>query len=345
MIKYWEKAISAVLSLTLLFGFPGTVAATSAPRAAETKLIAAGIPFGIRFKTAGVIVVGICAGCGPAADAGIRRGDVIVAIDGKELHSAAELSDAVRRSEGKPLTLEFDQGGVRRTATVTPITDEAGEARLGIWIKDSAAGIGTVTFIRPETLEFAGLGHGICDAETGTLVPFAYGNAEDVALSGILSGKQGAPGELRGSFSGKKTGKLLKNTPAGIYGILYELPTGLENALYPVADRDEVHEGKAELYTTVDGSGRQRYEVEIKAIDRDSEGRNFVVHVTDPALIEKTGGIVQGMSGSPLIQDGKFIGAVTHVLISDPTEGYGIFLETMLRSASIADSPSLPQAA
>lgn len=310
------------------------IAVPTAKEIAERKLIAAGVPFGVKFHTDGVVIVGICGNCGPAADAGLRKGDVITAVDGARVGSVGEFAEKIQNSNGAQVTLEYRSGGLAHTATIQPIQDENGAYKLGIWIKDSAAGIGTVTFIEPETMLFAGLGHGICDSDSGALVPFAYGSAEEVSLSGITPGRAGAPGELRGSFTGHKQGKLIKNTDAGIYGVLNELPEALLEELYPVGRSSEVKEGKAYIFTTVDGGGRQKYEIEISKIDSSASGRNFSVRVTDKALLEKTGGIVQGMSGSPIIQNGKLIGAVTHVLVSNPTEGYGIFIENMLSELS-----------
>lgn len=337
-----SAVIAAVMAAGLSFGAlaaDGAEAEEVIPTPAvknvsQMKLIAAGTPFGVKFHTEGVVVVGICGNCGPAADAGLKKGDVIMTVDGNPVGNVGEFAEAIRNSKGAVVKLEYKSGGLMHTAKVEPILDENGEYKLGVWIKDSAAGIGTVTFIEPETMLFAGLGHGICDAESGELVPFAYGSAEEVALSGITPGRAGTPGELKGSFTGKKQGKLIKNTDCGIYGVLTELPKGLSGELYPVGKSSEVKEGKAYIFTTVDGDGRQKYEIEISKIDKNGSGRNFSVRVTDGALLEKTGGIVQGMSGSPIIQNGKIIGAVTHVLVSNPTEGYGIFIENMLAELS-----------
>lgn len=337
-----SAVIAAVMAAGLSFGAlaaDGAEAEEMLPTPAvknvsQMKLIAAGTPFGVKFHTEGVVVVGICGNCGPAADAGLKKGDVIMTIDGNPVGNVGEFAEAIRNSNGAAVKLEYKSGGLMHTAKVEPILDENGEYKLGVWIKDSAAGIGTVTFIEPETMLFAGLGHGICGAESGALVPFAYGSAEEVALSGITPGRAGTPGELKGSFTGKKQGKLIKNTDCGIYGVLTELPEGLSDELYPVGKSSEVKEGKAYIFTTVDGDGRQKYEIEISKIDKNGNGRNFSVRVTDEALLQKTGGIVQGMSGSPIIQNGKIIGAVTHVLVSNPTEGYGIFIENMLAEIS-----------
>lgn len=298
-----------------------------------SELIVAGTPFGVKFHTEGVIIVGIPGNKGPAADAGLHKGDIISAIDGAPVTSAAEFAEKIKNSQGAELTLDFRSGGLSHTVRVTPKADESGEYKLGIWVKDSAAGIGTITFIEPKTHTFAGLGHGICDAESGIPIPLASGSAEEVSLSGIIIGKAGAPGELRGSFMGRKIGKILKNTETGVYGVLVEIPKELEGEKYAVADSSEVKEGKAYIFSTVDGEGREKYEIEIYAIESEGKDRNFSIRVTDAALLEKTGGIVQGMSGSPIIQDGKLVGAVTHVLVNDPAKGYGIFIENMLEKA------------
>jgi len=225
-----KMVMSAVLAVCVLMGLSfGTLAGNFAgndgqsdaedvmPVTARTdfsglRLIAAGTPFGVKFHTEGVVVVGICGNCGPAADAGLKKGDVITAVDGKKIDSVTEFAEVIRHSGGKAVKLEYKSGGLTHTAEIEPISDENGEYKLGVWIKDSAAGIGTVTFIEPKTMAFAGLGHGICDAESGELVPFAHGSAEEVALSGITPGRAGTPGELRGSFTGRKMGKLLKKS-------------------------------------------------------------------------------------------------------------------------------------
>jgi stage IV sporulation protein B len=262
----------------------------------------------------------------------LRRGDIITAIDGDTIESAEEFSEKIKCSGGNALTLNCKSGADSRLVTVTPTADESGEYKIGVWVKDSAAGIGTITFIDPETMSFAGLGHGICDGSGGDPIPFAFGSAEDVTLTGIVMGKVGAPGELRGSFVGRKMGKLTKNDLTGVYGVLVEIPESLKAEKYPVCKSADIKEGKAHIYATVDGEGRKQYEIEIFGIEKEGKDRNFSIRITDEALLKKTGGIVQGMSGSPIIQDGKLIGAVTHVLVNDPTRGYGIFIENMLEA-------------
>ena len=329
MKKRIRAVISVSLAILIVLSMPLAVGAS------QTKeLIVAGTPFGVKFHTEGVLVVGIPSEKGPACEAGIRKGDIITAIDGEKVDSAENFSEKVRTSGGNALTLDYKSGEEVHSVTVTPNVDESGEYKIGVWVRDSAAGIGTITFINPETMAFAGLGHGICESAGGEPIPLAFGSAEDVTLTGIVVGKAGAPGELRGSFAGRKMGKLTKNDITGVYGVLVEIPEIVKEEKYPVCRSSDIKEGKAYIYATVDSEGRKRYEIEISSIEKDGKDRNFSVRVTDEALLAKTGGIVQGMSGSPIIQDGKLIGAVTHVLVNDPTRGYGIFIENMLDAIS-----------
>ena len=324
-----KAALRLTVFLTAIMIF-STISVSGANR---DSLIAAGTPLGIRFRTDGVVITGVRpiseAERSPALDAGLRRGDVITHINETKIDGAESLQNAVKSSEGD-VTVKYLRAGREMTATVSPMSDSEGERMLGLWIRESASGIGTVTFIDPSDGTFAGLGHGICDPESGALLPMAEGTAQDVILTGITAGKRGSPGELHGFFSGKQSGKLTANTFSGITGIFSSVPEGLENEIYPVGKKDDVHEGQAYIFTTVDGEGRKKYEITISKIDTGGSQKNFTVTVTDTALLEKTGGIIQGMSGSPIIQDGKLIGAVTHVLVSDPTSGYGILIENML---------------
>ncbi len=334
------KKSAAVLFAALIFIFSAAIPSAAAGTEGEKTLIAAGVPFGVRLHTDGVIIVGFTktpgeGGICPAREAGLCRGDVITEVGGKRIKSAKELCTTVE-SAGGELTVKVKRGGEEKTITVRPIAGEDGKNKIGVLARDNAAGIGTVTFIDPETGMFAGLGHGICDAETGELVPISYGTCEEVQLTEIIKGKKGAPGELRGFFTGKKTGKIVKNTLSGVVGALCEIPQNLAGSAYPIGTKEKLHSGKATVITTVDGEARGEYEIIISEIDLSGGQKNFTVQITDPALIEKTGGIVQGMSGSPIIQDGVIIGAVTHVMVGDPTRGYGIFIENMLSQMALA---------
>lgn len=316
-----------------------------------------GMPFGVKFYTEGILVVGFCdvdvtagdGGCrnvNPARDAGLKTKDVIVGVNGEMPVSAASLTKAVEESGGKPITLTVKRrtsvhsgktakGGERAselTVTVTPVKSVSeNRYKTGLWVRDSGAGIGTVTFIVPGSNAFAGLGHGICDGDTGDLIPMQRGQVTDVTVSGVERGEVGDPGAIKGYFAPGKTGSLLGNTECGVYGVFAALPASAATKL-PVGSKRDVKEGDATILCTLDNGKVCSYCVRITSVDPSATGSKcFTLTVTDPALIEKTGGIVQGMSGSPVIQNGKLVGAVTHVLINDPTAGYGIFIDNMVR--------------
>ncbi|MBQ8248743.1 MAG: SpoIVB peptidase [Clostridia bacterium] len=307
----------------------------------DVNLIPGGVPFGVKLYSNGVVVVGVGdVTCGtnsvsPARDAGFMERDIIRALNGKAVSEAAEISELVSASEGKPIEFTVKRGDKELTINVTPVISSSdGKYKTGLLIRDSTAGIGTVTYIDPEIGSFAGLGHGICDTDTGELVELTRGTVVNVAISDVVKGQPGIPGELKGYFSSGKIGTIFGNNDCGVYGIFSEYPSGVGNECLPIALSSEIKEGEAELWCTTDGGGVGKYKVNISNIDHSGRNvKNFVVTVTDPTLLECTGGIVQGMSGSPLIQNGKLIGAVTHVLINDPTKGYGIFIENMLASA------------
>jgi len=307
------------------------------------KLYPGGIPFGVKFYTDGIIVIGFSdvqhqnGKSNPAYSAGLRTKDIITKIDGKEVSRASELTQIMEQSEGRSVTVTYIRNGKEYTAHVTPEYSTAeGRFKSGLWVRDSGAGIGTVTFIDPDTLSFGGLGHGICDGDTGELIPMDRGSVLDVKINGINKGTPGAPGEIKGYFNSGKTGTLLGNTACGVYGVLSELPKELPCEAVYLGSRDELKEGDAYIWCTLDDGGPQKYSIKITEINRAATGNKcFSITVTDKALIEKTGGIVQGMSGSPIIQNGKLVGAVTHVLINDPTTGYGIFIENMLNAAQM----------
>lgn len=307
------------------------------------KVYPGGMPFGVKFFTNGVVVVGfsdvdgVGESVNPAKQAGMRLKDTVTHVDGHELADAKELTDAVEGSGGKPITLTCLRDGKQFDVTVTPVKSESdGHYKTGILVRDSGAGIGTVSFILPESNYFAGLGHGICDADTGELVPIRRGTVVDVTISGINKGVCGTPGEIKGFFTAGKKGTLLGNTDCGVYGILSERPATVCEEPLSIALKDELRAGEAHILCTLDTGSICQYQVEISNINKNAtEGKCFNVKVTDPRLLEKTGGIVQGMSGSPIIQNGKLVGAVTHVMINDPTTGYGIFIENMLNAAQM----------
>ncbi len=303
------------------------------------KLYLGGFPFGARIRTDGALVVavrevdsqnGIVA---PARDAGILAGDIIKKVNGREVLSCADVSDIISSGEGNEVTLDIFRNGKAFSVKITPVLSRDGQSyKSGLWIRDGAAGIGTVTYVIPDTLEFGGLGHGICDTDTGALVPFGTGLAYPVSIHGITKGEKGKAGEIRGQLNETENGSLRANTQVGVFGEFDEIPDGC--TLLSVAKKDDVRCEPCTVYTTLDGNTLFEAEARIlKLLDTKGDIKNFLIEITDKRLIDKTGGIVQGMSGSPIIQNGKLIGAVTHVLVDEPTRGYGIFIENMLAEA------------
>ena len=305
------------------------------------RLCPGGTVFGLRAPLGGVLVTSLSGvpgedegRRGPAEECGIRRGDLITAINGTPISDATTLCRAIGEGGGKPLCLTLTRGERELTLTLTPrMSDSDKKFYAGLLIKDSVAGIGTVTYIDPVTGSFGGLGHGVYDEAAGGLVRIGRGAVTSVELSGVAPGAAGKPGELRGHLENEKIGTLLSNTDCGVFGVLADPPSA-DTAL-PLGLRGEVRTGDAEILCTVDGSC-ERYRIEITDL-RGQKGndKSFSIRVCDTRLLEKTGGIVQGRSGSPIIQNGKLIGAVTHVMINDPTCGYGIFIENMLNAAQM----------
>lgn len=305
---------------------------------AEMELIPGGMTFGVQLSTKGVLIVGLsefrASGktVSPAAQAGVEVKDILYEIDGTGVNSADEVTSIIEGSSGETLVFSVMRNGRRMKFSVTPVLCDDGKCKAGIAVRDSSAGIGTVTFIDPSSGLFAGLGHGICDVDTGALMPMRSGNVSGVTVSGVKKGRAGVPGELKGYFNAEKKGTLIGNTEAGVYGIFSDVPSGMTGPI-PIAGKNETERGEAYIYCTVEGNKTEKYKIQIvKITDRKSNSKNFVIELVDERLIAKTGGIVQGMSGSPIIQNGKLVGAVTHVMINDPRQGYGIFIENMLEN-------------
>ena len=307
-------------------------------QSSSKEVIPLGTVFGIKLFTDGVIVASLSdiytdsGVCCPAAEAGIQPGDYLLTADGRDIPDNATLAQYIGSSQGEPIAFQIRRGDEVLEVEVDPVYG-GGSFKTGMWVRDSAAGIGTLTFYDPESGKFGGLGHGICDMDTSGVMTLKSGEPAPITLSGIVKGEKNAPGQLRGYFSSDESlGTLLANTETGVYGTLNTVPSG---EAVEVLTREEVEPGPVQLMVCLDETGPQLYDGEIEEIvDRDSQTKNLVVHVTDPRLIEKTGGIVQGMSGCPILQNGKMAGAVTHVFTEDPTRGYGIFIENMLDAAS-----------
>ena len=304
-------------------------------------LVPGGQLFGLRAPLNGILVTALTEVAGdavtacPAKEAGLACGDLITAVDGVAVRTAEEFSDVIAASGGRALSLTVLRKGASLTLAVSPLYAAKERCyRVGITVKDSIAGIGTVTFIDPGTGAFGGLGHGVYDGIGTAPAALARGTVTGVSLSGVRAGAPGVPGELRGHLTAERLGTLLSNTDCGVFGILASPPAASE--AIPIALRHEVVCGPAEILCTVEGEEKATYSIEITSLrgEKNSQ-KSFSIRVTDPRLLETTGGIVQGMSGSPIIQNGKLVGAVTHVMIGDPTAGYGIFIENMLSAAEM----------
>lgn len=300
----------------------------------KRMLIPGGQCVGVGMQMEGVMVVGVSGGSG--AEKYLKAGDTLLSVNGKSIQSADDLSAIVAESGGQPLTLACTRDGKPFTAHIAPKQDESGY-RLGVWVRSSTAGVGTLTFFDPETGCYGALGHAVNDSDTGTLFSVRTGKLWRASVVDVKKGLRGSPGELRGSFlkENKLLGNIQSNTLYGVYGSAQSIASPLYSSGLPVGWRGSVHTGSAQILSTVDGGGVKAYDIEIVEVARQQKAaqKSFVIRVVDEELIEKTGGIVQGMSGSPVIQDGCLIGAVTHVFVDDPLMGYGLYIEWMLEEA------------
>ncbi|MDP4120366.1 MAG: SpoIVB peptidase [Bacillota bacterium] len=319
----------------------------------EHKIIPCGTPFGVKMFTAGVIVVKIDdinyngKTTSPGKNAGLKKGDIISKINNTKIDSNETFMDIMSKNDGSPLHLEVFRNGTKMNLTLKPAqTSEDGDYKAGIWIRDSSAGIGTITFYDPFHSQFGALGHGICDVDTGDLMPLAHGEIVGATISSVTKGVPGSPGGLNGYFKGSSPiANVEKNCSSGLYGVMQNCPSN--NKPIDIAMKQEIKTGYAQILTTINGETPKYYDIQIESINyKDTfETKNMVIKITDPELLKQTGGIVQGMSGSPIIQNGKFVGAVTHVFINDPTQGYGIFAEKMMENINENSKKSIAPAA
>lgn len=326
--KYWSGVLAAVLLLSCT--------------AQAADLIPLGVPAGIRMTAEGVVISGMSeidtpagAVC-PGEAAGLETGDILQTANGTAVTSSETLADIVRSSEGQPIQLVGLRGETKISVSVQPVqTTSDGTYQIGLLIRDSMAGIGTLTYVDPKNGAFGALGHPITDIDSGARLPLETGSVVPAQVVRVEMGTAGDPGELIGTYDfSTELGQLDDNTACGIFGTLTNgaLYAGMETL--STAEENEVHTGQAEILTCVSGSQPKKYAVSIEKITPDaSDSRNLSLRVTDEELLKKTGGIVPGMSGSPILQDGKLIGAVTHVLVNHPERGYGILIENMLDAA------------
>lgn len=296
------------------------------------NVCASGEAIGIRLYSSGIMIIDT-EGSGAARAAGLRSGELITEINGTAAQSSEQLAEAI--VGGAEVTLGIKDGKVTREVTLRG-RKEADGFKIGMWVRDSAAGIGTMTFFDPQTAAFGALGHPVCDSDTGKTVPVRDGSISDCSIYSVKKGVAGEPGELIGSIGKSPLGTVTKNNDFGLYGTLTK---ETEGELVPCATRFLIKEGAAQLLCDI-GNGTERFDCEIEEVSklRTRGNKSLVIKITDERLLAATGGIVQGMSGAPILQSGRLVGAVTHVFVGDPTRGYGIFIENMLAEArSTAD--------
>lgn len=309
----------------------------------DRKLVTvSGAPFGIKMFTDGLVVVGMSdiptdsGRKNPAKDAGVEIGDILKTFNGTKLTTNEQLAELMQENGGSVIKVEAERDGDPFTADLQPVRSSGDDQyRLGVWVRDSSAGIGTLTYLDQNSGLFTGLGHAVCDVDTGEMMPLESGEAVPARITGCKKGEAGTPGELKGKFTEDlPLGVLSANTGTGVYGLLHSRTLYLGEQM-PLAMKQEVEIGKAYIYTTIEGDRPRRYEIEIEKLSmgEDDSGQNMVLHVTDPELLQQTGGIVQGMSGSPIIQNGMLVGSITHVFVRDPTRGFGVFAENIQNNA------------
>ena len=330
LAKQWCAALLLVCALS------------PSAQAASQKLVPLGVPVGVRMTAAGVVVSAMTTVDSPAGEicpgqqAGLEAGDILQAANGETLSSSSQLAEIVKQSRGNPIRFTGLRGDTDISVSVQPVKSKTtGTYQIGILVRDSMAGIGTLTYVDPESGEFGALGHPVSDIDSGALMPLETGSIVPASVIGAVAGEAGTPGELVGTYEfSREIGQLNENTACGIFGTLTD--SSLYSAAYAVdtAEKEEIYTGKAEILLCVSGKTPEYYEIVIEKVATNAvDGRSLTIRVTDPELLEKTGGIVPGMSGSPILQDGKLVGAVTHVLVNNPARGYGIFIENMLDAA------------
>lgn len=303
----------------------------------ENTVLVSGHSFGIKLYTDGVMVVGTKditvngKTVNPSEEAGVSVGDIIVSINGEKVYSSDRVSEILNDNNGKAFRIRINRNGEYRDLSLEPVyVDSEGAYKAGMWVRDSTAGIGTITFFNPSNSSVAALGHPITDVDTGEIMPILDGQAVETTVTSVTRSTSSETGSICCDFSNKEIGELSKNTTHGIYGS-YTDKTDLSKCCeYEVALPQEVQKGFCQIITTVDENGPKVYSAEITKINQNDDEKNMVIKITDDELIKITGGIVQGMSGSPIIQNGKLIGAITHVIVNNPLKGYAVFAQTML---------------
>ena len=304
----------------------------------HTKVIPVGKTIGMKLYTEGVLVVGMSEieGMKPYEGSGIQEGDMIIKINNEVINNTNDLTEIVNNCNGEDLEITYKREEETKTTSIEPVKTSEEEYKLGLWVRDAAAGVGTMTFYEPSSGKFAGLGHGITDIDTSGLIRISDGELVTAEILSIVKGEKGSPGEIQGTIDNSIVlGEITKNTEFGIYGNISNITRidlNEENEI-EVASRSEIKIGKAQIMCQLDNERVQTYDIEIQKlyINNNKDNKSMIIKITDSELLEKTGGIIQGMSGAPIIQNGKFVGSVTHVLVNDPTVGYGVFGDIMIK--------------
>lgn len=304
----------------------------------KSKVVPVGKAIGMKLYTEGVLVVGMSEinGKKPYENSGIQEGDAIIEINNEQIENTNDLIETVNKSNGTTVEVKYKRKEQTITTSIEPAKVNENEYKLGLWVRDAAAGVGTMTFYEPSSGMFAALGHGIADIDTSELINIESGELTTTNILSIVKGQKGTPGEIRGTIENSESlGSIYKNTSFGVYGkVQSKNKLDINNMEeMDVALRDEIKTGKAQILCELENGKTEKYDVEIKKLylNNNENNKSMVIKITDEKLIEKTGGIIQGMSGAPIIQNGKFIGAVTHVLVNDPTVGYGVFADIMIK--------------
>lgn len=320
------KTVAIILVLLISLGLVNVNAQTT-----TKQVILGGTPFGLKLYTNGVIIIEVNTDNSPAYDAGLKVNDLIVGANNTKITSNEQLKEIIENSNGQTVRLAILRDGEKIEKNIVPIKDDNQNYILGMWIRDSTAGIGTTTYFEKESKTFGALGHGICDKDTNMLMPLRDGEIVCATISSYKKGCDGIVGGLNGYIDNETIGKITANNAYGIYGT-YEYTSSCR--LIDVASDNEITCGKAQIVSTIEGDTPKAYDVEITNVTLSkNSGQNMIIKVTDKELLDKTGGIVQGMSGSPITQNGKLVGAVTHVFINSPQKGYGISISNMLNNS------------
>ena len=310
-------------------------------RISDIQVIPIGEVVGIKLYTSGVLVVGTSGiesidgkTYKPYENTEIREGDSIISINDNIINSTQELIDAINMYNGETVKITYIRNNEEKVCEIKPVQDRTGIYKIGLWVRDSAAGVGTVTFYNEDTQSFAALGHAITDIDTGDILQTSSGEIDNVSIISVVKGIEQQPGKIQGSIKQNSAiGSIYKNTPYGIYGIIKNpnnLNIDFSKKVY-VATRQEINLGEATILSDIDGEFKEyKIEIEKTYLNNNYDNKSMVIKVTDEELLNKTGGIVQGMSGSPIIQNGKFIGAITHVFVKDSSIGYAVFADRMI---------------